>query len=69
MIDCDPNLVAASCLYLCSKNFDPKYLYARTFLQGCEMTSDRQIKHKFESGDLLTIENQVFGHINYSLSC
>ena len=36
----DPFLCAAACSYICSKNFDQKYLYATTFLKGCEMTKD-----------------------------
>ena len=64
----DPHLCAATCSYICSKNFDPKYLYAETFLKGCQMTKDGYRVINFTYEELIHAESEIIKTIGYSLS-
>lgn len=66
---CDYFSVAACCLYLCSKFFDHKYLYAEMFLKGVELTKlPGQTVLELTRQQLLAIELRILRALGNSMS-
>ena len=63
--------VAAVCLFLCSKNFDSRYLYASMFIEGMKMTTigkDKPHQIAIDIQSLLEYECKIMTLNEFSLS-
>ena len=63
--------IAAVCLYICSKNFDDKYLYANMLIEGIKLTKLGQERNHMLAIDIdsiLKYESCILRRINFSLS-
>lgn len=63
-------IIAGTSLYLCSKNFDAKYLYAHMFIEGIRLTKiGRNNDHSIsvELPNLLKYETIILDKIGFSL--
>jgi hypothetical protein len=71
--DCerDLHITAAACLYICSKQFDLKYLHVDIYIQAIALSKIGFLRDKsiiVSKQSFLDIEFQIFKGLNFSVS-